>query len=186
LTLAHAFYPRASGYPARIWDKKTGVVNKDVANYWKENFDLQYILQRDWNTKGLGAKLQGKIHIYVGQSDTYYLNDAGVYPVHTRTHPPSPSAHSAVPVFRPPLRPIVLPSVYYMEDFLKKTKNPHYDGVVEFGSHDGRGYEHCWSGDNTVTNSIGRLTINERVIPQMVKRMIATAPKGADTTSWRY
>ena len=58
--------------------------------------------------------------------------------------------------------------------------------MVKFGSHDGRGYEHCWSGDDTVPNSIGRLTINERVIPQMVARMLKTAPPGSDITSWRY
>jgi hypothetical protein len=64
--------------------------------------------------------------------------------------------------------------------------SPHYDGEVVYGSHDGRGYEHCWSGDGTVPNSVGRLTINERVVPQMVARMLATAPPGADVSSWRY
>ena len=68
-----------TGYPARIWDKRTGVINKTVANYWRDNFDLQHILQRDWTAKGLGKKLQGKLHIFVGQSDTYYLNDAVYY-----------------------------------------------------------------------------------------------------------
>lgn len=33
------------GYPMRLWDKKTGVINKEVANYWKENYDLGYILK---------------------------------------------------------------------------------------------------------------------------------------------
>lgn len=46
-------------------------------------------------------------------------------------------------------------------------------------------YEHCWSG-NTGPNSLGRLTINQRVVPAMVERMLATAPAGADTSSWRY
>ena len=44
------------------------------AQYWKEHYDLGYILQRDWKT--LGPKLQGKIHIYVGDMDNYYLNNA--------------------------------------------------------------------------------------------------------------
>lgn len=62
------------GYPMRIWDKQTGNINKEVANYWKENYDLRYILERDWNE--LGPKLQGKINIYCGDMDNYYLNNA--------------------------------------------------------------------------------------------------------------
>lgn len=62
------------GYPQRLWDKKTGEINKQVATYWKENYDLKYILKRDWKT--LGPKLQGKIHIYCGDMDNYYLNNA--------------------------------------------------------------------------------------------------------------
>ncbi len=64
------------GYPARIWDKGTGVIDKDVANYWRDNYDLVHILQRDWEAKGLGKKLEGKLHIYVGDMDNYYLNNA--------------------------------------------------------------------------------------------------------------
>jgi len=62
------------GYPKPIWDKVTGVIDPAVAQYWKEHFDLGSILQRDWKT--LGPKLQGKIHIYVGDMDNYYLNNA--------------------------------------------------------------------------------------------------------------
>ena len=62
------------GYPARIWDKYTGDINHEVANYWKENYDLKYILERDWDK--LGDKLKGKIHIYCGDMDNYYLNNA--------------------------------------------------------------------------------------------------------------
>ncbi|HMS71098.1 MAG TPA: hypothetical protein PKD18_23290 [Saprospiraceae bacterium] len=62
------------GYPMRLWDKKTGVINKEVANYWKENYDLGYILKRDWDK--LGPQLKGKIHIYCGDMDNYYLNNA--------------------------------------------------------------------------------------------------------------
>ncbi len=63
------------GYPARIWDKRTGAIDKTVAEYWKEHFDLSWILRRDWN-QGLGRKLEGKIHLYVGDMDNYYLNNA--------------------------------------------------------------------------------------------------------------
>jgi hypothetical protein len=65
----------ADGYPARIWDKRTGVIDKKIAEYWRENYDLSYILRRDWD-KGLGKKLEGKLHIYVGDMDNYYLNNA--------------------------------------------------------------------------------------------------------------
>ena len=63
------------GYPARIWDKKTGVIDKKVAEDWREHFDLVHIVRRDWE-KGLGAKLEGKLHLYVGDMDNYYLNNA--------------------------------------------------------------------------------------------------------------
>ncbi len=62
------------GYPMPIWDKKTGVIDKTIAEYWKENYDLSYIMNRDW--KKIGNKLKGKIHIYCGDMDNYYLNNA--------------------------------------------------------------------------------------------------------------
>ncbi len=62
------------GYPQRIWNKTTGEIDHGVAEYWKENFDLRYILERDWDK--LGDKLKGKIHIYCGDMDNYYLNNA--------------------------------------------------------------------------------------------------------------
>ena len=62
------------GYPQRLWDKYTGEIDHEVANYWKENYDLRHILERDWSK--LGPKLKGKIHIYCGDMDNYYLNNA--------------------------------------------------------------------------------------------------------------
>ncbi|WP_396632078.1 alpha/beta hydrolase-fold protein [Maribacter sp. R86514] len=62
------------GYPERIWDKRTGDIDHEVAEYWKENFDLRHILERDWDK--LGDNLKGKIHIYCGDMDNYYLNNA--------------------------------------------------------------------------------------------------------------
>jgi hypothetical protein len=62
------------GYPKRIWDKKTGKIDKDVAAYWKDHLDLRAVLEKNWPT--LGPKLTGKLHIYVGDEDSYYLNDA--------------------------------------------------------------------------------------------------------------
>jgi len=62
------------GLPAPIFDKETGQIDPKVAAYWREHFDLAHIVQRDWAT--LGLKLQGKLHIYVGSADTYFLTDA--------------------------------------------------------------------------------------------------------------
>lgn len=62
------------GYPKRIWDKKTGDIDPEVAEFWRENYDLRHILERDWDK--LGEKLRGKIHIYCGDMDNYYLNNA--------------------------------------------------------------------------------------------------------------
>jgi hypothetical protein len=62
------------GYPAEIWDQRTGVINKQVAAYWREHYDLTAILQRNWST--LGPKLQGKLHVMVGTADTFFLDHA--------------------------------------------------------------------------------------------------------------
>jgi hypothetical protein len=65
---------KGDGYPKPLWDAQTGEIDKEVAEYWKENFDLTYIMKRDWAK--LGSKLEGKIHIYCGDMDNYYLNNA--------------------------------------------------------------------------------------------------------------
>ncbi len=62
------------GYPQPIFDKVTGAIDPAVAAYWREHFDLSYIIARDW--AALAPKLAGKIHIYVGSGDNYYLTDA--------------------------------------------------------------------------------------------------------------
>jgi hypothetical protein len=64
----------SDGYPKRIWNKLTGEIDPAVAAYWREHYDLLYILRRDWKT--LGPKVTGKIHIYCGDMDNYYLNNA--------------------------------------------------------------------------------------------------------------
>jgi hypothetical protein len=134
------------GYPKQIFNKETGDIDRSVAAYWKEHYDLSAILQRDWAT--LGPKLQGKLHIYVGTADTYFLTDA----------------------------------VYYLEDFLKSTKNPPYDGEVKYGDR----AEHCWNGDPNLPNYLSRLHYHTMYLPKILDRMEKTAPAGADLTSWRY
>ena len=69
------FGPMGSdGYPKLLYDKWTGVIDPSVAQYWKEHYDLNAIMQRDWKT--LGPKLRGKLHLYVGEMDSYYLEEA--------------------------------------------------------------------------------------------------------------
>ncbi len=62
------------GYPKPIWDPVSGVIDHEVANYWREHYDLDHIMQRDWAT--LGPKLVGKLHVSVGDMDSFYLNNA--------------------------------------------------------------------------------------------------------------
>ena len=62
------------GYPKPIWDKVSGQIDRSVAEHWRENYDLGHILRRDWGK--LGPKLEGKLHIYVGEADNYFLNNA--------------------------------------------------------------------------------------------------------------
>jgi hypothetical protein len=61
------------GYPKRLWNKTTGEIDHAVADQWKK-YDLAYILRTNWAT--LGPKVAGKLHVYVGDMDSYYLNDA--------------------------------------------------------------------------------------------------------------
>jgi Putative esterase len=62
------------GYPRPVFDKRTGQIDHEVAAYWKEHYDLSAIMQRDWKT--LGPKLAGKLHLIVGDADTFYLDRA--------------------------------------------------------------------------------------------------------------
>ena len=63
-----------NGYPKPIWVKLSGEIDREVANYWRENYDLRYIMERDWDK--IGSDLKGKINIYCGDMDNYYLNNA--------------------------------------------------------------------------------------------------------------
>jgi hypothetical protein len=73
-------------------------------------------------------------------------------------------------------------AVYLMEDFLKSTKNPFYNGEVKYGDR----FEHCWNGDPAVPNYISRLRYNTMYVPKILERITKSAPPGADVTSWRY
>jgi len=67
----------ADGYPKPIWNPSTGEIDPQVAAYWKEHYDLRFILERDIQI--LGPKLAGKMHFAVGDMDTWYLNNAVHY-----------------------------------------------------------------------------------------------------------
>jgi hypothetical protein len=134
------------GYPQPIFDKQTGVIDPAVAAYWRDHYDLTAKLAREW--PAIGPELRGKLHIYVGSDDTYFLNDA----------------------------------VYLLEDFLKSTTNPPYDGEVAYGPR----AEHCWNGDPNLPNALSRLHYNTMYLPKILDRIQKTAPPGADLTSWRY
>lgn len=62
------------GYPAQVLDPLTGAIDKSVVAYWHDHYDLTAILKRDWPS--LGPKLEGKLHLAVGDGDTYFLNNA--------------------------------------------------------------------------------------------------------------
>ena len=61
------------GYPRPIWDRLTGKIDREVALYMRDNgYDLRYNLEKNWSK--IGNDLVGKIHVYCGDMDNYYLN----------------------------------------------------------------------------------------------------------------
>lgn len=63
----------SDGYPMRLWDKKTGAIDRAVAERWRK-YDLRDVLETNWAT--LGPKVGHKLHFYIGDMDSYYLNNA--------------------------------------------------------------------------------------------------------------
>jgi len=63
------------GYPKPVWDWVTGEIDHEVAEQWKK-YDLRHYLEENWSW--IGPKLVGKLNIYTGDMDTYYLNMAVV------------------------------------------------------------------------------------------------------------
>lgn len=62
------------GYFQPLFNKRTGEINREVAQYWKEHYDLKYYLEKNWST--VGPKLIDKLYFYTGDVDTYYLNNS--------------------------------------------------------------------------------------------------------------
>jgi S-formylglutathione hydrolase FrmB len=68
------FGPRGGdGLPKPLWDGRTGVIDHSVCEHWKR-YDLRLVLEENWAM--LGPKLRGKLHIWVGDADDYFLNNA--------------------------------------------------------------------------------------------------------------
>ena len=97
------YSPKGSnGLPKPMFDPLTGVIDSTVARHW-EKYDFKKYVQKHWEE--LGPKLQGKIYIWMGDMDHFYLNTG------TRG----------------------------FDDFLKTTKNPKSDAIIEFSPMEG----HC-------------------------------------------
>jgi len=129
------------GYPKLLYDKWTGEIDHTVAQYWKEHFDLRAVMERDWKT--LAPKLDGKLHLYVGEMDSYYLEEAA----------------------------------FLLRDFLEKAE-PRVSYTFEVGER----APHCYAGKPEYPGQ----RPEQRILPQMLDRILKTAPAGADTRSWRY
>jgi S-formylglutathione hydrolase FrmB len=63
----------ADGLPSALWDPRTGVIDDELRTAWRTH-DLRHQLQTNW--KQLAPKLAGKLHVYVGDADNYFLNNA--------------------------------------------------------------------------------------------------------------
>jgi hypothetical protein len=61
------------GYPKRLWNKATGEIDRAVAEAWRQ-YDLRHLLETNWAT--LGPKVGHKLNVYVGDMDSFYLNNA--------------------------------------------------------------------------------------------------------------
>ncbi len=123
------------GYFQPLFDKRTGVMHPEVAQYWKEHYDLRYHLEKNWFS--LGPKLVGQLHVYVGDADNFFLNNG----------------------------------VHRLQDWMKTTKDPHYEGYFVYGAMRG----HCYSGPE---NSAERLK-------EMASHILAKMPPGTVAEWWK-
>jgi hypothetical protein len=63
----------ADGWPVPLWEPKTGEINRAAVEHWKK-YDLRMVLEQNWPT--LAPKLRGKLHIWMGTADNYFLDKA--------------------------------------------------------------------------------------------------------------
>ena len=68
------FSPRGEDdRPRPLFNRMTGDIDPEVVAAWKK-YDIARILKEHWNV--LGPKLKGKIHVYMGEQDTFFLDEA--------------------------------------------------------------------------------------------------------------
>ena len=61
------------GYPQPLFDKRTGKIDRAVANYMREHgYDLAAYMKSNWAK--LGPQWKGQLHLYAGDMDNFYLN----------------------------------------------------------------------------------------------------------------
>jgi enterochelin esterase-like enzyme len=71
----YTFSPRdPGGAPEPMFDWTTGNVHPDVVAYWHDHYDLAHIVETHWAERS--GDLKGRIHLYVGTADTFYLDGA--------------------------------------------------------------------------------------------------------------
>ena len=124
------------GYPKPLWNHLTGDIDHSVANYMRDHgYDLRDYLQTNWPR--IGPQLVGKLRLYCGDMDNFYLAGA----------------------------------VYLLEDFLKSTKDPYYNGEVVYGRPmKGHGWQ-------PMTNA--------ELIRMMADQIARNAPAGERVESWK-
>jgi hypothetical protein len=57
-----------------MFNRTTGVVDPQVIAYWREHYDISDDIEKNWPS--LAPNLTGKIHLFVGTEDTFYLDGA--------------------------------------------------------------------------------------------------------------
>lgn len=82
------FSPKSpTGAPEQMFDRATGAINPEVVAYWHDHYDIAHLVTANW--PHLKANLTGKIHLIVGDADTFYLDgaahrlQAALEPLHT-------------------------------------------------------------------------------------------------------
>lgn len=74
LSFDAVFGPRGDdGRPRLAWDRTTGAIHHDVVAHWKQ-YDIVDKLRREWPANK--EKLAGKLHVIMGDLDTFYLEGA--------------------------------------------------------------------------------------------------------------
>jgi enterochelin esterase-like enzyme len=67
------FSPKGpSGAPEPMFDRTTGDVDPQVVAYWRDHYDLAHLTEEHWAKNG--PMLRGRIHLFVGTADTFYLD----------------------------------------------------------------------------------------------------------------